>query len=128
MYIRQKLFISFLAVVIIPILFLSYLFFENSSEALKREELKKLESIADLKVKRIESIFDALKQDIAISQGFYNIKLNLPILIHFRNDITNPAYIKARNTLYDQLKVMVRNKGLLDIRLTDLEGKIVSHS
>ncbi len=125
MYIRKKLFISFLLVVIIPVLFLSYLFFVNTRESLKTEEFKRLKDTADLKVKRIESIFSGLKEDILVSQGFYNIKLNLPILIHFRNDRTNPAFIKARDTLFDQLKVMVKNKGLLDIRLTDLEGKIV---
>ena len=45
MYIRQKLFISLLAVVIIPILFLSYLFYLDTRKSLENEEFKKLNSI-----------------------------------------------------------------------------------
>jgi signal transduction histidine kinase len=125
MKIRWRIFNSYLGVVIIPVVALSWLFFVQSKKVLEKEQYVKLEGIAELKVKKVESIFDELTQDMTMAQSLYNIKLNLPILAQLINDKNDPVYLRSKKMLDAQLKAMLAFKDIAAIELVDPEGMVV---
>ena len=91
-----------------------------------RTRLAALESIADIKLDKIESFFFERRGDVRTVQDYYNIKTNLPIITQFANDRTNPAYIKAKKMLDGQLKTFQEVVyEYEDFILVSPEGKVV---
>ncbi|MFQ5686289.1 MAG: hypothetical protein ACE5GV_06470 [Candidatus Scalindua sp.] len=125
MSIRTQLIIVFLAIAIIPILIIGYISFSAARNALIAARLDELESIADIKVDKIESFFLERRGDIRVIQDYYNIKTNLPIVTEFADDRTNPVYEKAKKMLDDQLKTFQGVYKYEDVMLASPEGKIV---
>ncbi|WP_051938350.1 response regulator [Ghiorsea bivora] len=125
MQIKQKLMIILLCMALLPMLFISTVFFHEAESLLKSNRIAALESIADLKVRAIERFMQDLQRDAAIAQDYYNIKTNLPLLIRFAHDQQNPAYIRAKKSLDGQLETLQKIKGFKDIMLLSPDGKVV---
>ncbi len=123
--IRTKFTLTFTLLITVSIIIVSYIGFHIAEESLKSTYIVELESIADLKVDKIETFFYERKADIRTAQDYYNIKTNLPIITQFANDRTNPAYIAAKRNLDGQLKTFQNVYGYRDVMLVSPEGKIV---
>lgn len=127
MSIRIKLVIMFLAIALIPLLFVSILTFRNYKNSLEANRLSQLQNVAVFKAERIETYFAELKANIEIAQGFYNIKKTLPVLARLTHDPNNPEFLAAQKMLGEQLPQMqsVSGSGLSDIMLVNPEGRVV---
>ncbi len=125
MPLRLKLIILFLILALIPTIFVSILTFTHYKNVLETDRLSSLRDIAALKAEKIEAIFMGLKENIEMSQNFWNIKKNLPTLTRFSHDAFNPAFVEARKTLDEQLQPMQVILDLDAIMLLDTEGKLV---
>ncbi|MGD0078673.1 MAG: PAS domain S-box protein [Sedimentisphaerales bacterium] len=125
MSIRLKLTIMFLAIAMIPLLFVSALTFTNYKKSLEANRLAQLRDLAIFRADRIEAYFAGLKGHIEIAQGFYNIKRNLPILIRLADEPNNPEFLAARKMLDGQLQQMALVSDLSDIMLVNPQGKVV---
>ena len=122
---KKKFMAMFLVISLAPIMAVAYLNFNSQKNALKSKGIAALESIADLKADKIISFYDELKKDITVSQGYFNVKTNLPIVTRHANDRTNPEYIAAKTALDSQLKTFAKVKGYDNFMLVSPEGKIV---
>ncbi|EKD27893.1 MAG: two component system histidine kinase [uncultured bacterium] len=126
MPIKQKFIIMFLVVSAIPIVFIGMLNFVNTKKSLLAASMSELETVAELKVDILENFFNDLKENIQITQGYFNIKTNIPILIGYSKNRTAPQYIKAKIMLDRQLKEWLKlKKEISDFMLVSPEGKIV---
>ena len=125
MPIRSKLIIIFLALVSIPLLLVNELAYSNFKKSLEANRLAHLKDLAIFRADRIDAYFTGLKADIAISQGFYNIKKNLPVMIRLAGRPENPEFIAAKKMLDAQLKHMLSVSEMTDIMLVSPEGIVV---
>lgn len=128
MSIRLKLTIMFLVFVLIPSLFISVLTFTKYKKSLETIRLSELQDITAFKADRIEAYFAALKANIEVAQGYYNIKKNLLVLTRLGNDPNNPKFLAAKKMLDDQLQRMQSVLDLSDIMLVNSIGEIVYSS
>ncbi|MDD5408715.1 MAG: PAS domain S-box protein [Candidatus Omnitrophica bacterium] len=128
MSIRLRLFIIFLAVTLIPLLFVSSLNFHNYKNSLEKNRFSQLQDLVPLEKERIVSYFDRLKAEVEVAQAFYVIKKNLPILSQFARDPANLEFIAAKEALDVRMEGMQSSLGLLDVMLMNTEGKIVYSS
>jgi len=115
----------FLVISLLPMMIMVYWSFHNTKDYMQQYRIDHLETIADLKIKMIETFFHEKKLDIKTTQDYFNIKSNLPIVTQYAGDRTNPAYITAKNVLDRQLKVFIDTYGYRDIMLLNVEGKVV---
>jgi len=125
MSIRRKLTIMFLAMALLPLLFVSDLTYINYKKSLEANRLSQLQDLTIFRADRIESYFSGIKSHIEIAQGFYNIKKNLPILTRLADDSNNPQFIAAKKMLDGQLQQMQSVSDLSDIMLINPQGKVV---
>ncbi len=125
MPLRLKLTLMFLLIALVPTMLVGIVTFTQYEKSLMNSRLAALRDIAALKAEKIEKIFRTLKDDIEISQSFWNIKKNLPTLIRFSNDTANPQFVEARKILDGQLQPMQAVLGLDAIMLLNAEGKLV---
>ncbi len=125
MSIRLKLTIMFLTVASIPLLLVSVLTFTNYKNSLEANHISQLRDLTIFRADRIEAYFAGLKAHIEISQGFYNIKKNLPVLTRLADDPNNPEFLAAKKMLNEQLQQMQSVSDLSDIMLVNPQGKVV---
>ncbi len=71
---KLKLALAFLAISITPILFIATFSFYNAKNALQHARIAELESIADLKVDKLETFFSERKKDMQMFQDSFNVK------------------------------------------------------
>jgi signal transduction histidine kinase len=114
--------------VLIPSLFISVLTFTAYKQSLETIRLAELQDIAALKAERMEAHFAALKANMEVAQGYYNIKKNLPILTRLADAPNNPKFLAAKKMLDKQLQRMQSVLGLSDIMLVNPIGKVVYFS
>ena len=112
MSIRIKLLIMFLAISMIPLIFISILTFNNYKKSIETQRISQLKDLAEIKAERIDSYFDYLHDNICMAQTFYNIRINFPILNRHSNNPLNPESISAKNILDGQMYNML---DLLDL-------------
>jgi HAMP domain-containing protein len=128
MSIKSKLIILFLAIALIPLIFISALTFANYKQSLETVRLSALKNEAAFKAGAVERYFDRLKTNVEMSQSFFNIKKNLPVLIRSAGEPAGPVFASAVRELDGQLFKMQPLLGLTDIMLTDANGRIVYSS
>jgi len=128
MSIRLRLTIIFLAFILVPSLFIGLLTFKNYRNSLESILLSKLQDIVAFKADKIETYFTGLKANIAVAQGYYNIKKNLPLMTRFAGRPEGPEFLAAKGMLDEQLRQMTPVLGLADIMLVDPQGKVVYSS
>ncbi|MFQ5544276.1 MAG: cache domain-containing protein, partial [Nitrospiria bacterium] len=125
MTIKQQLITGFLAVALIPILFIGVISFSNAKSELEQAQITAIETILDLQFDQLEAFFRERKGNIRAAQDNFNIKANLPTLTRFANDQTDSKYIAAKRMLDGQLKTFQTVFGYFDVMLVNPEGKIV---
>lgn len=125
MKIRFKLFLLFLIITVIPIFFIAIIVYYNAESYLSDSILKNLNSIADLKVSKMELFLNDIKSGLEEAQGYYNIKKNLPVVAKFFNEKSNQNYKVSVDQLNGQLKVLQNVKGFRNVMLVDTSGKVV---
>ena len=110
---------------IIPMIIVFALQFEAAKASLHEEIFVKLNVIAALKVDTIDKIFNELRSDLIVSQSFFNIKSNLPILTKSLETMSSEAK-NSKNMLDRQLIEFVKEKKPIDeVFLLDENGVIV---
>lgn len=122
---KAKLILTFLLVSIIPVAIIGYLSFNRSKKALVETRITSLESIAGIKVQKIEAFFEERKDNILVAQDYFNVKTNLPIVSKYANNRSNPAYINAKKMLDSQLLTFQKVYGYDDLMLVNRDGIIV---
>jgi C4-dicarboxylate-specific signal transduction histidine kinase len=115
----------FLAIALLPLLFVSDLTYTNYKKSLEANHLSQLQDLTIFRADRIESYFSGIKSHIEIAQGFYNIKKNLPILIQLADDPNKPEYLAAKKMLDSQLQQMQSVSEISDIMLVNPQGRVV---
>ena len=125
MLIRDKLTTTFLALAIIPMLFVGYIILYSTDKNLRDQILDKLEIVADGKVKEIESFISERKSDMVVLQHRNVLWTNFPILDQFRNDRADPAYITAKTAVDSQLSVFLSSYKYADVFLANKQGQII---
>jgi PAS domain S-box-containing protein len=115
----------FLAIAVIPLLFVSALTFYNYKNSLETNRLSQLRDLTVFRADSIETYFAGLKAHIEIAQGFYNIKINLPVLNRFADVPNNPEAAATKKMLGEQLQQMQSVSDLSDIMLVDPKGRVV---
>lgn len=128
MSIRSKLTIIFLAIALIPLLFVSALTFNNYKDSLKANRLLRLQDLAAFRADKIETHFTGLKTCIEILQNVYVIKKNLPVLARLADNPADSEFLEAKKTLDKVLQKTSSVLGVSDIMLADSESKIVYES
>lgn len=122
----RKLVFWFAITTIVPILIAGILTFSLASETLEHENFSKLNSITELKVRTIESIFGEIQSDTILAQKYLNVRTNLPIISQYYEDISSSQYVNAKKELDEQLSVYLREKTLVEnIILLDENGIFV---
>jgi hypothetical protein len=85
-----------------------------------------LEATADLKATGIETLFRRLREDVQITQDYYNVKTNLPVVVRHANDRTHPEYITAKKMLDGQLDAWLRVRTeVTNLLLVGPDGNVV---
>ncbi|MDZ4163558.1 MAG: ATP-binding protein [Smithellaceae bacterium] len=123
-----KLFVLFVLLAFIPLLFITLLNFTNARNNLLEVRLEAMESIARLKGEAVEHYFRDIHREMRIARNFYNIKLNLPVLLRHLDNRMDPAYLAAKKILDSQFKIREEQGHLLDLHLLDPRGRIVYSS
>ena len=124
MSVRLKLTIMFLAIALIPLLFVSVLTFNDYKKYLETDRLSDLQIIAAFKADKIETYFSGLKANMAVVQNSDVVKKGLPVLIRFADDPADPEFLGAKKILDGRLRNISSILGLSDIILANPEGKI----
>jgi len=125
MSIRTKLTFIFLAIALLPLLFISILSYVNFKNSLEATRFAQLNDLSAFRADRIEAYFAGLKADMEIAQGYFNIKENLPILTILANHPENPKFVAAKKMLGKQLEQMQSVSNMADILLIAPNGKVV---
>lgn len=125
MPIKIKLTIIVLALVSIPLIMVSIITFDHYKNSLEANRFAQLNDLSTYRADLIEEYFAGLKTSIEISQGFYNIRKNLPLLVRFAGHPENPAVIAAKKMLSGQLRQMQSVSKMTDIMLVTPEGRVV---
>jgi signal transduction histidine kinase len=125
MSIRAKLTIIIIALVSIPLLFVSAITFTNYKNSLQTTRLSQLQNVARFKAEQIDAYFSSLKTDLVMSEGFYNIRKHLPVLAILSTNGKNKGAAVAKDALDRQLSLMRTELELSDIMLTNKTGRIL---
>lgn len=125
MKLRTKLGFLIMLTVVLSTILIANFSFSYSKKSLEQNKLEALESIAKLKAGNIENFFANLKTNIIVSQDFYNVKTNLPLLCRLCTTPDNPEFIAATKMLDEQLIPMRDALHLEGIILLSDEGDIV---
>lgn len=104
MKIAMKFNLMVMALIFFTILVVSYAEFGRAKASLELARLEQLESIAALKIEKIQALILERKAGLQVVQGYFNIKTNLPIMSHYQTDRSAPIYIEAKKMLDAQLK------------------------
>ncbi len=123
--IKLRLSIALLFFSILPVFIVALLTFNNARETLIKTRTAQLESIAKLKVEKLQQFFTDKVADARIAREFRDIKSNLPIIIKYSGDTTSKSYLAAENRLDAQIKDFMNVRGYADVMLVSPSGKIV---
>jgi PAS domain S-box-containing protein len=125
MALRKKLILIIIAVAILPMTFIGTLGYYSAKTALQNLRLEELQSIVDLKAKKIEDFFTDQKNHIRIAQLRPNIKKYASLLAEFSGDFSSPDYVAIRDELDRALKMYPSVYDCANVMLANQKGKIV---
>ncbi len=122
---KTRLFYLLIAFAFLPLVLFGTIFFSRTKATLKTVRTAQLDIVADLKKDKIESFYLERQADIQAALKFQVIRRNLPILSRYARNRTDPAYVKARHELKDQMRTFQASYGYLDVLLLDRQGTVV---
>jgi len=121
----NKLVSIIITTTIIPMIVVFGLQYEIAKDTLHEEIFVKLNTITALKVNTINEIFENLRSDLIVSQSYFNVKSNLPILSTSLPTIHSKIQ-QSKNMLDTQLIDYVKSKNHINgIYLLDEKGIVV---
>ncbi len=118
----------FLAIAIIPLVFVNIIIFHNYKDALEASHIEALRDTAIYKADKIESFFEKLKKFMLLSQNSYVIRQNFPSLVIYSAQPDSTEYKEAMDKFDAQIQRVQSIIGLVDIMLLNPEKKIVYSS
>lgn len=126
MKLNLRTIITYLLIAAVPVVFIALLLYGNIRQSLIESRLSELETIADLKTQIINDYFDGIKASLITTEGYLNVKTNLPIISRYASDPENPTYLQAKKTLDAQLRYwLTLDNGIVDVVLTNTSGTVV---
>ncbi len=125
MSIRARLTVIILALVSLPLVFVSVITFSRYQDSLTTSRLSQLQSLARYKAEKIETYFEELKNTLIMSQRFFNVRQHLSILARSYKNPHERGAGAAKEALDGQLIRMQKVLDLADIMLADKNGTIV---
>ncbi|MCX5679779.1 MAG: PAS domain S-box protein [Candidatus Omnitrophica bacterium] len=125
MSLKSRLAILFFAISFLPSIFIGILTYNNYAELSEKDKLQALDQIANYKQIEITLYFSRLIDDIKSTQSSWCIRENLPAIIEFSQDPSNPKFISAKKILDERFQPTQKTWGLLDIMLADTNGRVV---
>ncbi len=128
MSLKAKLIILFLAIALIPLVFVSALTVHNYQNSIETAHLSDLQHIALFKADKIEAHFVDLKKNLEVIRNIYAVKKNLPILDRLVHDPTDPNFVAAQKMLNEIFPKATNVWNLFDIMLLGPQGNIVYSS
>lgn len=123
--IRGRFLIIFTAFILIPVIFISYLTFNYTKNALTQTELSKLEVIVLMQTEKINAYFKDLQFEASDLQNSLNIKQNLPKLLSFRKEATNSEYLLGKSLLDNQFQQLLKTRGYFNLLLLNTHGDLI---
>jgi HAMP domain-containing protein len=128
MPIRTKFILILLAFIIVPGVLFSAMVYSTARTSLMDVRIAQLNNVAALKKDRIEAFFSAWRSQIAMVQHNPDIEHFLPVLVANAGNKESSAYRQAFAELEEQLQVIQRVNGYLNVLLVDPRGRIVYSS
>jgi len=124
--ITYRLILLILIIAIVPLLVVPKILFENARNELQDITIEKLSIISSERIKTIEMVVENFVTDTNTVKEYYNVKINLPILIQHQDDLNNKNLLTSKDMLDLQLSKQVFSNNLLNnIILTDSNGSVV---
>ena len=99
--------------------------FHYARRALEQTRLAQVESIAELKAKKIVDYFHERTADATIAGEYNVVKDNFPVLEKYYQNPLDPNYLRARQDPDQKFSQLQKLYGYNDILLVNLEGKII---
>jgi len=125
MKIQSKLLSAFLALSIIPLLFVATIIFSNARNSLTQTITTSLEKIADNNIERLEEFADEGKIEIQSLQRDEIVLSLFPQLNQFHTNPHSEDYIQVQRKLSSQLLPSMELHGYQDIFLLNTDGKVI---
>ncbi|MDH4200008.1 MAG: cache domain-containing protein [Spirochaetia bacterium] len=125
MTLYRKLLILVLSLTVLPMIVIGYFSYSTAEKSLKSEILKKLESIADLKVQKIEAFLKERSGDAFVVSQSDLLDEYFNQLEIFFNEKNNLRFQQARIKLNTFLKLYPEAYGYRDIMLVNPQGVII---
>ncbi len=122
MNIRSKLVIFFLIISLIPLLIFGIFNYINMEQLLKKQILKELEIVADLKEKNFQDLFDHNIEKLKLVSSRYQLKVELDK--YNNNNQNNKNESQSINQIINSIKPAI--KGFEDIIILDPSGKVIA--
>lgn len=126
--IASKLLIVFISFILIPMIFIGYVEYMYANGAIVDDQVSKLNAIANLKVEKIVTYFKQIDANMVLAQDFLIIKKNMPMLIAYAHDKSNPRYIAAKQELDSQLKPLQKINRYDNFMLLTTKGEFIYSS
>ena len=123
MNIRSKLVIFFLIISLIPLLIFGIFNYINMEQLLKKQILKELEIVADLKEKNFQDLFDHNIEKLKLVSSRYQLKVELD-KYNNNNNQNNKNESQSINQIINSIKPEI--KGFEDIIILDPSGKVIA--
>ncbi len=114
MPIIKKIIISFVTLITISLLILSFLTYTTSMDTLHNRTIKEMEGLLDVKKEKISDYHKSLVTDIKIISNYYNVKYNLPVLEKYKEDTTSKEFVSSTLMLETQLKSWLTDRADID--------------
>ena len=105
MTIRKKMILILLLCTTIPMFVVGVLGYYHARRTLESLRMEQLESIADLKVKRIEDFFAEHQKHLSIAQQRPTLIKYTAILAELSGGVSNPTYANIRDELDRALQI-----------------------
>lgn len=121
MNIRSKLIIFFLIISLIPLLIFGVFNYINMEQILKKQILKELEIVANLKEKNFQDLFDHNIEKLKLVSSRYQLKVELD---KYNNNLNNKNESQFINRIINSIKPEI--KGFEDIMILDPFGKVIA--
>lgn len=123
--IHKLLFSFFFLGMLIPLIAVSVIFFNFSSNLSEKRTLDYVSDVADFNKAKFEHEIVGFKSAMVFAQDFYNVRFNLPKLSSHVNDSKNGEFVSATEMLDSQLVTFQNMTGMVDLELLNSDGIIV---
>lgn len=99
--------------------------YTKARDALQVSQTGTLEALADLGLKRVETYFSLLRDDIRAAQEYEAVRTQLPVVVRSASDRSRLEYVKAKEVLDSQLGAWVNERtGRIDLKLVGPDGNV----